>query len=103
MRMESCSSTAAVSGIDQDQSRQYVMCDTDRNNITYYYENNEEWKAENIKTIHQDQGAESQAFVHDKHTNAAGQLHFTSVVKVENGTSLCENMDDWKMVRQRST
>jgi len=102
MRMESCSSTAAISGIDQDRRRQYVMYDTDRHNITFYYENNEEWKAESIGGIHQDEGAESKAFVHDEHTDA-GELHFTSAVKVENGTSLCENMDDWKMVRQRST
>jgi len=102
MLMESCSSTAAISGIDQDQGRQYVMCDTDRHNITFYYENNEEWKAESITTLNQDQGAESKAFVHGEHTNA-GELQLTSAVKVENGTSLCENMGDWKMVRQRYT
>jgi len=112
MLMESCSSTAAISGIDQDQGRQYVMCDTDRHNITFYYENNEEWKAENIKTIHQDQGAESKALVHDEHMNAATisecvehtgkeSENLTFSVEAEKMTSLFENVDDWKTVRQR--
>jgi len=111
MRLESCSLTAAISGIDQDLSRQYVMCDTDRHNITFCYENNEEWKAENIETIHQDQGAES-AFVHDEHTNAATisecvehtgkeSENLTFSVEAEKMTSLFENVDDWKTVRQR--
>jgi len=112
VRNEACLTAKASSGIDQDQCRQSVMHDADRHNITLFVENSEECKEENIGTIHQDQGVESKA----EHNNAAmiseyvessgkefGELISTSTVKVENVMSLCENVEDWKMVRQRYT